>query len=137
MRNVIDIMLMDVVAICYGMAETSPVSMQTRPDDDLHLRVSTVGRPNPHAEIKIIDPATGETLPIHTDGELCTRGYLVMKGYWNQPEKTAEVLDDDGWLRTGDVARMDENGYVQRSEEHTSELQSRGQLVCRLLLETK
>jgi len=113
MRNVIDTMHMDEVTICYGMTETSPVSMQTRPDDDLHLRVSTVGRPNPHAEIKIIDPATGETLPIHTDGELCTRGYLVMKGYWNQPEKTAEVLDDDGWLRTGDVARMDENGYVQ------------------------
>lgn len=113
MRSVIDTMHMDEVTICYGMTETSPVSMQTRPDDDLHLRVSTVGRPNPHAEIKIIDPGTGETLPINTDGELCTRGYLVMTGYWNQPEKTAEVLSDDGWLRTGDVARMDENGYVQ------------------------
>jgi len=113
MRQVIDTMHMEEVTICYGMTETSPVSMQTRPDDDLQLRVSTVGRPSPHAEIKIIDPATGETLPINTDGELCTRGYLVMKGYWNQPEKTAEVLGDDGWLRTGDVARMDENGYVQ------------------------
>lgn len=113
MRQVIDTMHMEEVTICYGMTETSPVSMQTRPDDDLQLRVSTVGRPSPHAEIKIIDPVTGETLPINTDGELCTRGYLVMKGYWNQPEKTAEVLGDDGWLRTGDVARMDENGYVQ------------------------
>jgi len=113
MRQVIDTMHMEEVTICYGMTETSPVSMQTRPDDDLQLRVSTVGRPSPHAEIKIIDPATGETLPINTAGELCTRGYLVMKGYWNQPEKTAEVLGDDGWLRTGDVARMDENGYVQ------------------------
>lgn len=113
MRNVIDTMHMADVTICYGMTETSPVSMQTRPDDELKLRVSTVGRPNPHAEIKIIDPATGETVPVHTDGELCTRGYLVMKGYWNQPEKTQEVLDDEGWLRTGDVARMDENGYVQ------------------------
>ncbi len=113
MRKVIDVMGMQEVTICYGMTETSPVSMQTRPDDDLTLRVSTVGRPSPHAEIKIVDPATGETLPVGTAGELCTRGYLVMKGYWNQPEKTQEVLDEDGWLRTGDVARMDENGYVQ------------------------
>lgn len=113
MRKVIDIMGMDEVTICYGMTETSPVSMQTRPDDDLTLRVSTVGRPSPHAEIKIIDPATGATLPVGTAGELCTRGYLVMKGYWNQPEKTREVLAEDGWMRTGDVALMDENGYVQ------------------------
>lgn len=113
MRQVIDTMNMEEVTICYGMTETSPVSMQTRPDDDLKLRVSTVGRPNPHAEIKIIDPATGETVPVNTGGELCTRGYLVMKGYWNQPEKTDEVLGEDGWMRTGDVARMDENGYVQ------------------------
>lgn len=113
MRQVIDTMHMEDVTICYGMTETSPVSMQTRPDDELELRVSTVGRPNPHAEIKIIDPATGQTVPVHTDGELCTRGYLVMKGYWDQPEKTREVLDDEGWLRTGDIARMDEYGYVQ------------------------
>ena len=113
MRKVIDTMNMEDVTICYGMTETSPVSMQTRPDDDLSLRVSTVGRPSPHAEIKIIDPSTGETLPIGSAGELCTRGYLVMQGYWNQQEKTDEVLGDDGWMRTGDVARMDENGYVQ------------------------
>lgn len=113
MRNVISAMHMDEVTIAYGMTETSPVSMQTRPDDDLALRVSTVGRPSPHAEIQIIDPATGEIVPVNVDGELCTRGYLVMQGYWNQPERTAEVLDDDGWLRTGDVARMSEHGYVQ------------------------
>ncbi|NWN89089.1 MAG: AMP-binding protein [Micrococcaceae bacterium] len=113
MRKVIDTMNMEDVTICYGMTETSPVSMQTRPDDDLSLRVSTVGRPSPHAEIKITDPATGETLPIGSAGELCTRGYLVMQGYWDQDEKTAEVLGDDGWMRTGDVARMDDNGYVQ------------------------
>lgn len=113
MRKVIETMNMDEVTICYGMTETSPVSMQTRPDDDLNLRVATVGRPSPHAEIKIIDPASGETLPINTPGELCTRGYLVMKGYWNQQDKTDEVLGDDGWMRTGDIARMDHHGYVQ------------------------
>ncbi len=113
MRKVISTMNMDDVTICYGMTETSPVSMQTRPDDDLQLRVSTVGRPSPHAEIKIIDPDTGETLPVNTAGELCTKGYLVMLGYWNQQEKTDEVLGADGWMRTGDIAQMDENGYVQ------------------------
>lgn len=113
MRQVIDSMNMEEVTICYGMTETSPVSMQTRPDDDLQLRVSTVGRPSPHVEIKIADPATGETMPIGIAGELCTRGYLVMQGYWNQQEKTDEVLNEDGWMRTGDVASMDENGYVQ------------------------
>lgn len=113
MRKVIHTMNMDEVTICYGMTETSPVSMQTRVDDELKLRVSTVGRPNPHAEIKIIDPATGETQPTNTSGELCTRGYLVMQGYWNQQEKTDEVLGKDGWMRTGDIAQMDEQGYVQ------------------------
>ncbi|HIW47428.1 MAG TPA: AMP-binding protein [Candidatus Yaniella excrementigallinarum] len=113
MRKVISTMNMDEVTICYGMTETSPVSMQTRPDDDLQLRVSTVGRPSPHAEIKIIDPETGETLPVNTAGELCTKGYLVMMGYWNQQDKTDEVLGADGWMRTGDIAQMDENGYVQ------------------------
>jgi len=113
MRKVISTMNMDEVTICYGMTETSPVSMQTRPDDDLQLRVSTVGRPSPHAEIKIIDPDTGETLPVNTAGELCTKGYLVMMGYWNQQDKTDEVLGADGWMRTGDIAQMDESGYVQ------------------------
>lgn len=113
MRSVIDKMHMDEVTICYGMTETSPVSMQTRTDDDLERRVSTVGRANPHAEIRIADPVTGETQPIGVNGELCTRGYLVMKGYWEQPENTAEAIDDDGWMRTGDLAAMDEHGYVQ------------------------
>src|SRR5699024_2864398 len=90
-----------------------PVSMQTRTDDDLQLRVSTVGRPSPHAEIKIIDPETGETLPVNTAGAMCTKGYMVMMGYWNEKDKTDEVLGADGCMRTGDIAQMDENGYVQ------------------------
>ena len=113
MRRVISTMGMDEVTICYGMTETSPVSAQTRPGDSLERRVSTVGRAGPHVEIKIIDPLTGETLDTGQDGEMCTRGYSVMTGYWNEPEKTAEVLDEDGWMHTGDLARLDEDGYVQ------------------------
>lgn len=113
MRRVIDSMHMEEVTICYGMTETSPVSTQTRPDDDLEQRVNTVGRVNPHVEIKVIDPATGDTLPVESDGELCTRGYLVMSGYWNNPEKTAEAIDEDGWMHTGDLARMNSAGYVR------------------------
>lgn len=113
MRQVIDVMHMEEVTICYGMTETSPVSLQTRTDDELERRVGTVGRVVPHAEVKVVDPVTGETLPVDSDGELCTRGYLVMQGYWDQPEKTAEVVDPHGWMRTGDMARMDAEGYVQ------------------------
>ena len=113
MRQVIDTMHMAEVTICYGMTETSPVSMQTRPDDALELRVGTVGRVSPHAEVKIIDPATGETQPVGETGELCTRGYLVMDGYWGEPEKTAEALDAAGWMHTGDLATMDAGGYVR------------------------
>ena len=113
MRKVIEVMHMDEVTICYGMTETSPVSLQTRVDDDLDRRVGTVGRVSPHAEVKVVDPATGETLGIDVDGELCTRGYLVMQGYWEDPERTAEAIDADGWMHTGDMARMDAAGYVQ------------------------
>ena len=113
MRQVIETMHMSEVTICYGMTETSPVSMQTRPDDALELRVGTVGRASPHAEIKIIDPATGATQPVGETGELCTRGYLVMDGYWGAAEKTAEAIDDDGWMHTGDLATMDAQGYVR------------------------
>ncbi|WHS29415.1 AMP-binding protein [Auritidibacter ignavus] len=113
MRKIMGQMHMEEISICYGMTETSPVSTQTRPDDTVDRRVSTVGRPGPHVETKIIDPATGKTLPVNQDGEVCTKGYLVMQGYWNQPEKTAEVLDDQGWMRTGDLGRMDEHGYVK------------------------
>ena len=111
--RVIDEMHMSQVSICYGMTETSPVSMQTRTDDPLELRVGTVGRVGPHLEIKMIDPVTGETVPRGQVGEFCTRGYSVMKGYWDQPDKTAEAIDADGWMRTGDLAVMRENGYVE------------------------
>ena len=113
MRQVIDRMNMEEVSICYGMTETSPVSTQTRSDDSLDRRVSTVGRVGPHLEIKIIDPSTGETLPRGEAGEFCTRGYSVMLGYWNQPDKTAEAIDESGWMHTGDIGVMDADGYVQ------------------------
>ena len=113
MRRVIDEMNMGQVSICYGMTETSPVSTQTRMDDPLELRVGTVGRVGPHLEIKVIDPVTGETLPRGETGEFCTRGYSVMLGYWNEPEKTADAVDGDGWMRTGDLAVMGDDGYVR------------------------
>jgi fatty-acyl-CoA synthase len=113
MRAVIDRMNMTGVGICYGMTETSPVSTQTLPDDPLERRVGTVGRVGPHLEIQIVDPGTGEQLPRDVPGELCTRGYSVMTGYWNQPEKTAEAIDDAGWMHTGDIAVMDRDGYIR------------------------
>lgn len=113
MRQVIDRMNMEEVSICYGMTETSPVSTQTRADDTLERRVSTVGRVGPHLEIKIIDPSTGETLPRGEAGEFCTRGYSVMLGYWEEPDKTAEAIDDQGWMHTGDIGEMDADGYVK------------------------
>ncbi|KXP02675.1 AMP-binding protein [Tsukamurella tyrosinosolvens] len=113
MRKVVDRMGMTEVSICYGMTETSPVSTQTRVDDALELRVGTVGRVGPHLEIQVIDPIDGTVMPRGEVGELCTRGYSVMKGYWNNEEKTAEAIDADGWMHTGDLATMDENGYVR------------------------
>jgi fatty-acyl-CoA synthase len=112
MKQVVDRMGMTEVTICYGMTETSPVSTQTRADDSLERRVSTVGRVHPHVEIKIIDPETGLTMPRREPGELCTRGYSVMLGYWNEPEKTAESIDRARWMHTGDLAVMDEEGYI-------------------------
>ncbi len=112
MKQVIDRMGMREVAICYGMTETSPVSTQTRSDDTLQQRVSTVGRVGPHLEIKIVDPQDGLTVPRGTPGELCTRGYSVMLGYWQQPENTAEAIDSARWMHTGDLATMDDAGYV-------------------------
>jgi fatty-acyl-CoA synthase len=100
------------VTICYGMTETSPVSTQTRVDDDLERRVSTVGTVHPHVEVKVVDPDTGLTLPRGVPGEFCTRGYSVMLGYWNEPEKTAEAVDAAGWMHTGDLATMDDDGYL-------------------------
>jgi len=112
MKQVIDRMGMSEVSICYGMTETSPVSTQTRRDDSLDRRVSTVGQVGPHVEVKIIDPENGRTVPRGTPGELCTRGYCVMLGYWNQPDKTAESIDAARWMHTGDIAMMDDAGYV-------------------------
>ncbi|MBH5337633.1 AMP-binding protein [Streptomyces pactum] len=113
MKRVVDRMHMAGVSICYGMTETSPVSTQTRRDDDLERRTGTVGRVLPHIEVKVVDPATGITVPRGTSGELCTRGYSVMLGYWDQPERTAEVIDAARWMHTGDLAVMREDGYVQ------------------------
>jgi fatty-acyl-CoA synthase len=112
MKQVIERMGMTEVGICYGMTETSPVSTQTRADDSLDRRVSTVGRVGPHLEVKVIDPETGRTLSRGTPGELCTRGYSVMIGYWNQPDKTAEAVDAAHWMHTGDLAVMDADGYL-------------------------
>ncbi len=112
MKQVMTRMSMPEVSICYGMTETSPVSTQTRSDDSLDRRVSTVGRVGPHLEVKVIDPATGLTVPRGTPGELCTRGYAVMLGYWRQPDKTAEAIDAARWMHTGDLAVMDSDGYL-------------------------
>lgn len=110
MRRVIDEMHMREVTIAYGMTETSPVSFQSHTDDPLDKRVTTVGRVHPHLEVKLVDEA-GHTVPVGATGELCTRGYSVMKGYWGEPAKTAEAVDADGWMHTGDLATMDAEGY--------------------------
>lgn len=112
MKRVIDQMHMREVEICYGMTETSPVSTQTHIDSPLDKRVSTVGVIHPHLEIKIVDPATSQVVPIGETGELCTRGYSVMLGYWNNPEATAQAIDTARWMHTGDLATMDDEGYV-------------------------
>jgi fatty-acyl-CoA synthase len=113
MKRVMDQMHMGEVSIAYGMTETSPVSTQTAADDPVQARVATVGRVHPHVEVKVIDPTTGQTLPRGSEaGELCTRGYSVMDGYWEDPERTAEAIDAERWMHTGDLATMDEDGYV-------------------------
>ncbi|GLF97955.1 AMP-binding protein [Streptomyces yaizuensis] len=113
MKRVVTEMHMAEVSICYGMTETSPVSTQTRRDDDLERRTATVGRVLPHVEIKVIDPDSGVTLPRGRAGELCTRGYGVMAGYWGEPELTAEAVDPGRWMHTGDLAVMREDGCVR------------------------
>jgi fatty-acyl-CoA synthase len=112
MKRCVTDMHMAEVAICYGMTETSPVSTQTRRDDDLDRRTSTVGRVMPHVEVKLVDPVTGLVVPRGEPGELCTRGYSVMLGYWDEPGKTAEAIDQARWMHTGDLAVMREDGYV-------------------------
>jgi fatty-acyl-CoA synthase len=111
MKRCINDMHMAEVGIAYGMTETSPVSTQTRTDDDLERRTASIGRVHPHVEVKIVDPVTGETVERGQPGELCTRGYSVMLGYWDDAEKTADAIDSDGWMHTGDLAEMREDGY--------------------------
>ena len=112
MKRVMEQMHMREVGIAYGMTETSPVSLQTASDDPVEMRVGSVGRVHPWVEVKVIDPGTGETVARGSDGELCTRGYSVMAGYWEDPERTAEAIDAEAWMHTGDLATMDEDGYV-------------------------
>ena len=112
MRQVIDRMHVPEITICYGMTETSPVSFQSEVDDPIELRVSTVGRVLPHLECKIVDPDTGATVPRGVKGELCTRGYAVMLGYWNDAAATADAIDRARWMHSGDIAVMNEDGYV-------------------------
>ena len=111
MKRCVNEMNMTEVAIAYGMTETSPVSCQTHIDDDLERRTATVGRAHPHVEIKLVDPDTGDTVERGQPGEFCTRGYSIMLGYWNDEEKTREAIDADGWIHTGDLAIMREDGY--------------------------
>jgi fatty-acyl-CoA synthase len=110
MRRVIDEMGIGEITIAYGMTETSPISFQSERDAPLERRVSTVGKIFPHVEVKIVDQA-GHVVPRGTQGELCTRGYSVMRGYWNDADKTAEAIDEAGWMHTGDLATIDQDGY--------------------------
>jgi fatty-acyl-CoA synthase len=112
MKKVLNDMHMPEVTICYGMTETSPVSAQSRTDDPIEKRVTTVGTVHPHVEVKVIDPTTGRIVPRGTPGELCTRGYSVMLGYWNDPHATRQAIDEGRWMHTGDLATMDDDGYV-------------------------
>ncbi|MBA4600738.1 AMP-binding protein [Thermoactinomyces mirandus] len=110
MRQVTEDMGIRELTIAYGQTESSPVITQTRTDDSFEIRINTVGRPHPHVEVKIVDPATGKALPDGEQGELCTRGYHVMKGYYKMPDATREVIDEEGWLHTGDLAVRNEDG---------------------------
>jgi len=112
MKRVISEMHAREVCIAYGMTETAPVSFVTRPTDTIERRVSTVGTAASDVEAKVVDTETGEILPVGAPGEVCTRGYLIMRGYWNNPEATAEAIDDEGWMHTGDLGVMDEQGYL-------------------------
>jgi fatty-acyl-CoA synthase len=113
MKQVVSKMNISEITVCYGMTETSPVSTQSFADDPIDKRVSTVGKVHPHLEIKIVDPVTGLIVPIGERGEICTRGYSVMIGYWEMPEETAHVIDPSRWMHTGDLGVMDEEGYVK------------------------
>jgi fatty-acyl-CoA synthase len=112
MQRVVSHMNLSQITIAYGMTETSPVSCQSSTDTPLDKRVSTVGTVQPHLEVKIVNPDSGEVVAPGQSGELCTRGYSVMHGYWDDPARTAEAIDAEGWMHTGDLATMDAEGYV-------------------------
>jgi fatty-acyl-CoA synthase len=112
MKRVVTEMHASEITIAYGMTETAPVSFLTRPSETIDRRVSTVGTVMPHTEARVIDPETGETLPVGKPGEICTRGYLVMRGYWENPDATASAVDSEGWMHTGDLGVMDGDGYL-------------------------
>jgi fatty-acyl-CoA synthase len=118
MEQLIEKMNMGEITICYGLTETSPVITQTRIGDDIKLRVTTVGRALPEIEVRIVDPETNEVLPVGEQGEICCRGYNVMTGYYNMPEATAKAIDPDGWLHSGDLGALDENGYLSITGRH-------------------
>ncbi|MBY0403082.1 MAG: AMP-binding protein, partial [Cyanobacteria bacterium] len=113
MEKALNLMHLTEITICYGMTETSPVSFQTRRDAPISKRISSVGTVHPHVEVKIVDPETGKTVPLNTCGEIRVRGYSVMKGYWNEPEKNLEAIDCEGWMQTGDLGVIDSEGYCQ------------------------
>jgi len=118
MRQVIDKMYMREITICYGLTEGSPVITQTLPGDDMRRRTETVGRAMPHIDVKIVDPETGRELGAGEQGEVCCRGYNVMKGYYNMPEATEKAIDTDGWLHSGDLGVMDADGYLAITGRH-------------------
>ncbi len=118
MRQVIERLNMSEITICYGLTENSPVVTQTLPDDDIRRRTETVGRAMPQIELKIVNPDTGETLPPGQQGEVCCRGYSVMKGYYKMPEATAKAIDENGWLHSGDLGVVDEDGYLAITGRH-------------------
>ncbi|HSO19286.1 MAG TPA: AMP-binding protein [Desulfosarcina sp.] len=118
MRQVMERMHMGEITICYGLTENSPVMTQTLPDDDLRRRTETVGRPMPRIEVRIVDPETGAALPAGVQGEVCCRGYSVMKGYYKMPEATAAAIDAEGWLHSGDLGVLDEDGYLAITGRH-------------------
>ena len=111
-------MNMQEITICYGLTEASPVMTQTLVDDDVRLRVESVGRAMPEIEIRIVDPETGRAVGPGMQGEVCCRGYNVMKGYYKMPEATAKAVDGDGWLHSGDLGILDENGYLKITGRH-------------------
>jgi fatty-acyl-CoA synthase len=112
MKRVVNEMHAEEITIAYGMTETSPCSTITRRSDDVVRRTTTVGTVFPHVEMKVVDPVSGETVPRGTPGEVCARGYLVMKGYWENPDATRAAVDSGGWMHTGDLGVMDDEGYV-------------------------